>query len=312
MRAGTIIFAVLYTAAAAQAQTYSIGTNPQGSLAYATGAAVSKVVIEATGLKMRVAPQGGPVVTLPLVNNGELAFFIANAAAAAFAQEGINTFKGRPQKNLRMVASLIPLYSGFFVRKTSEIRTVADLRGKRVPSGFLKQKIVHYTISAGLATAGLTSDDVKSVPVPNTVRAVQDFVEGKTDAGWGAITAAAVKQADASVGGVRILSLPSTAAALKAMKRHAPAASIRTVQPGPNFPGVEGPTNVLMLPFLLMAGTRTPDDVVYKVVKAIHANKKKLVAALGLFKGFEPKDMNLALGLKVHPGALRFYREVGL
>jgi uncharacterized protein len=59
---------------AASAQTLSIGSNPQGSLAYSTAAGIAKVATEATDLKVRVIPQGGPVVTLPLVNSGEMDF----------------------------------------------------------------------------------------------------------------------------------------------------------------------------------------------------------------------------------------------
>ncbi len=309
------ILAALIPAVAAmpaQAKTYSIGTNPQGSLAYAAGAAIAKVVIEATGLQMRVTPQGGPVITIPLLNSGDLAFSIANAGAASFAQDGKHMFKGRPQKNLRVVGAVLPLYSGFFVRKDSPINRVADLRGKRVPSGFLKQQIAEYTLMAGLAAAGLKPSDVVSVPEPNTVSAVQDFSQGNTDTGFGAITSGGVKEADVAVGGIRVLSLPDTPAALKAMKSVMPPAIIKTVKPSPNFPGVEKPTNVLMLPFLLMASTKTPDDVVYKVTKAIYEHKSQLVASLAVFHGFDPKQMDPALGLKVHPGALRFYKQVGL
>lgn len=316
MRAMTFVAAtlsaVLMAGTAANAQTYSIGTNPQGSLAYAAGAAVSKVVIEASGLKMRVAPQGGPVVTIPLLNNGELAFSIANAGAASFAQDGKDTFKGRPQTNLRVVAAILPLYSGFFARADSDIKTLADLKGKRIPTGFLKQKIVEYTVSASLAAGGMSLSDVVGVPAANAVRATQDFTEGKTDAGFSSITSGMVKQAAASVGGIRVLSLPNTPEAVKALRAVVPAGAIATVKPGPNFPGVEGPTNVMLLPFLLMASSKTSDEVVYKVAKAIYENKDKLVAGLGAFRGFDPKAMNPDLGLKVHPGADKFYKEVGI
>lgn len=60
----------------APAQTLSLGTNPQGSLAYATGSAISKVGIEKANLRIRVPPQGGPSNTVPLVNSGELDFSI--------------------------------------------------------------------------------------------------------------------------------------------------------------------------------------------------------------------------------------------
>ena len=51
------LLALAFAAQGVQAQTVSIGTNPQGSLAYATGAGVAKVAIEAGGVNMRVCPR---------------------------------------------------------------------------------------------------------------------------------------------------------------------------------------------------------------------------------------------------------------
>lgn len=64
------------------AQTYSVGSNPQGSLAYAAGSVVSKVGIDHANLQMRVVPQGGPNVVVPLVNAGELEFSTPMARSA--------------------------------------------------------------------------------------------------------------------------------------------------------------------------------------------------------------------------------------
>lgn len=94
--AGTAIAAVAATSVAAQ--TVSIGTNPQGSMAYIAGAGVAKVAIEDGDVKMRVVPQGGPVVTLPLLNNGELDFTIAVSVVTAFARSGDAMFKGASRK----------------------------------------------------------------------------------------------------------------------------------------------------------------------------------------------------------------------
>jgi TRAP-type uncharacterized transport system substrate-binding protein len=74
--------ATVLGAATASAQTLGIGSNPQGSLAYSTAAGIAKVATEATDLKLRVIPQGGPVVTLPLVNSGELDFSISVSMSA--------------------------------------------------------------------------------------------------------------------------------------------------------------------------------------------------------------------------------------
>ena len=151
----TTAIAATALAAGASAQTVSIGTNPQGSLAYATGAGVAKVAIEDAGVKMRVVPQGGPVVTLPLLNDGELDFTISVSVVTAFAKSGGAMFKGRKQENVRVVASLFPLVVGWYVRDDSPIKTLGDLRGKRVPSRYTKQKIAGLFARALLATAGV-------------------------------------------------------------------------------------------------------------------------------------------------------------
>jgi uncharacterized protein len=96
----------------ASAQTLSIGSNPQGSLAYSTAAGIAKVATEATDLKVRVIPQGGPVVTLPLLNNGELDFTISLSIPAAFSTQGRAMFKkSGKQANVRVCCGIVPVAS---------------------------------------------------------------------------------------------------------------------------------------------------------------------------------------------------------
>ncbi|MDE0703356.1 MAG: TAXI family TRAP transporter solute-binding subunit, partial [Rhodospirillaceae bacterium] len=180
--------ALTLAAAPAFAQTYSIGTNPQGSSAYATGAAVAKVAKDVLNLRARVVPQGGPVVTLPLVDKGRLNFSIAVSVVAAFANQGKAMFKGKPQPNVRVVAVLRTLRLGIFAPKDSKINSVADLKGVRLSSGFAKQRIQGLFWRALLNMADLTFKDVKGVPAPNGVRGVDDYMGGKVDAGMFSIT----------------------------------------------------------------------------------------------------------------------------
>jgi TRAP transporter TAXI family solute receptor len=299
-------------ASAAAAQTYSIGSNPQGSMAYAAAAAIAKVASEDAGLKTRVVPQGGPVVTLPLVNNGELDFSISMSVVAAFGVKGERMFKGRAQNNLRVAATLFPLRLGFFVRKDSGITSLTQLKGKRLGARFTKQKIVAVTSSAQLATVGLTYKDVIGVPVANGVRMVDDFIAGRIDAANWSLSSGATRKAHAAVGGIRVLSLRNTPEALAAMRKIAPGSIIETIQPGPRYPGVVGPTNTLTGAFVLMVSTKVPNDLVYKVVKALYSNKKKLVGVHKVYNDFEGKKMHLDIGMQFHAGALKFYREKGI
>jgi TRAP-type uncharacterized transport system substrate-binding protein len=62
---------------------------------------------------------------------------------------------------------------------------------------------------------------------------------------------------------------------------------------------------------LLVTSTHASDDLVYKVTKLIYENKPALAAASAMMKGFDPKMMDEANLVPYHPGAEKFYREVG-
>ncbi|MYJ71125.1 MAG: TAXI family TRAP transporter solute-binding subunit [Rhodospirillaceae bacterium] len=308
--AAALTLAALPAVGPAFAQTYSIGTNPQGSSAYATGAAVAKVAKDVLNLRARVVPQGGPVVTLPLVDKGRLNFSIAVSVVTAFAHKGQAQFKGKPQKNVRVVARLRTLRLGIFAPKDSKIASVADLKGVRLSSGFPKQPIQRVFWSALLNMADLTYKDVKGVPAPNGVRGVDDYMGGKVDAGMFSITSGKMRQAYASRG-FKYVSLPDDPASVKKMQAIAPGAVVEKIGPSPAYAGVTGPTNIMAASFIVTANAKVSDDIVYKLVKAMAANKKMMVAAFKGMAGFNPKQMYTDIGVPYHPGAMKYYRETG-
>ena len=296
----------------ASAKTVSIGTNPQGSLAYATGAGVAKAAIEKADVKMRVIPQGGPVVTLPLLNQGKLDFTISVSVVTAFANKGQAMFKGKKQTNVRIVASLFPLLLGTFVRKDSPIQTFADLKGKRIPSKYTKQKISGLFTRAMMATAGVSMKDVKPFPVASGVRAVEAFMANKIDAVNFSLSSGKTRQAHASVGGIRFLSAEMTPKTQAILQKIAPGSVLDVVKPSARFPFLTKPINTIVAPFIVNASTHTPNEVVYKVVKAIYENKAKMISSHKAFGGFQPKTINRDLGLEYHEGAKKFFKEAGL
>ena len=304
------ILASVIAAAPAAAQTFSIGTNPEGSAAYSTGAAVARVAKDKLGLRARVVPQGGPVVTLPLVSKGQLNTSIANSVVTAFAYQGGAMFKGKPQKNVRVVAVVHTLRLGVFVRKDSKIKTLADLKGVRLSSDFAKQRIQHIFWSAILAMPGYSFKDVRQVPVPNGVRAVDDFTAGKVDASMFSITSGKVRQAFASVD-ARYVPMYDDPSAVKRAQAISPGIIIETVDPSPAYAGVTEPTKIMAAPFIVTAGAQEPEDGIYKLAKAMAENKKLMVS---VFKGmgeFDPKKMYVDFGVPYHPGAMKYYRETG-
>lgn len=261
---------------------------------------------------MRVIPQGGPDVTIPLVNTGELEFSVSNSIPVYYAQRGAAMFRDRPQETVRMVAALYNLNVAFFVRADSDIQSMEDLRGRRVATEFTGQRVLHTMQSAILATVGMGIADLDAVPVPSGVRGVDEFDAGGVDATIFSVGSGRVQQAHASVGGLRWLPVPMTDEAQAALVAVAPGSYIEEIQPSESRVGITGPTGVFAGPFLLVAGENTPEDMVYSVTRLIHENAETLGAADAQFLDFDPANMARDLDIQMHPGAIRFYREIGL
>jgi TRAP transporter TAXI family solute receptor len=300
-------------AALAQQQPVALVSLPQGTINYFQTAAIAKVVQQNSDLIMRVKTMRGAPMGLAAVAEGDAEFQLGNIIEATDALNGTGDYKGAPLKTLRVVANNRPLGLGIFVRKDSPIKTIADLKGKRFPTGWKAYPSVVTNITAILKTGGLTFDDVNPVPVPELIRATEDFKQGKTDAGYFAVDGPKVREIDAAVGAIRFLSLPNTKEAQEAVRSVKPDLFIMPVKPGPNLPGVIGTTNVLAFDLVITTSTKVPDAVVRSFVKALHDNREALIKAHPSFRQFDPKQMAKPFrAMKYHPAALKYYEEIGL
>src|SRR6185312_12177910 len=120
--------ALVLSASVAAAQTFGFATMQPGTLNHTSGSAVAKVLKEKAGLNVVVQPTAGESVLIPLVSRGEAEFGIANILEVQAAKASA--------PNLRLIGSLHPLRGAFWVRKDSNMRTMADLKGKRVGMGY--------------------------------------------------------------------------------------------------------------------------------------------------------------------------------
>lgn len=291
----------------------SIASLPQSTTNFFQASAIAKVVQQHSKYRMRVQPLRGSSLTLAAVNAGEAEFTLGGSAEMMDAQDGVRDYDGKPLKNLRVAFNNRPLQLGVFVRKDSNITRIEQLKGKRMPTGWKAFPFAAVYINATLATAGLSLDDMQPVPVPDIVRAGEDFKEGKTDATAFAVGAPAVTEIASAVGGVRFLSIAEGQSALDAVRKLHRAFYIDTVQPGPRMTGVEAPTRVVAYDLVLVAGTQVPEDVVYTLVKIVSEQAAELGQAHVSFADFNTKGMSKDLpDLTYHPGAIRFYRERGV
>ena len=298
----------------AVAQTYGMGTNPQGSLFYTLAVGISRVISTQTKLKFRVQPSAGTTTFLPLLNRGRLDFAVNNPIETTFARRGEEMFKGRPNPNLRVVARLFPTFTGVIVRNDDKAKTIADLKGRRMPAEFTSQTIVQFMVRAYFANVGISYKDFRSVPVANVVAGAEEFMAGRVCCSINLVGAAAIRQANATIsGGVRFLSISKAPDAVKRMQAIAPGSYVRTLPPAKPFVGVRAPTNFLAWDVLLITAKHVPDAVVYEVVKTLSKAKPALVRIHPAFRGFNPKRMyQKGLEIPYHPGAVKFYKEHGM
>lgn len=311
MRRFLFAASVALFAAAAHAQVLGIGTAPQGTIGYNIGSAIAKVLLETQNLQSRVQPYSGSSAVFPLVNSGEVDLTVGNTLEMQEAANGEGPYAGRKQPNLRVLAVIFPLNVGLFVKKDAPFKSIADLKGKRVVYGFTAQVTLQRVVDAILANGGLSGTDIVPVLVPNVNRGADDFASGSADAGFFAIGAGKVAEVDKITGGIRFLPMSDAPDAVAAMKKLVPYAYVHEVKPAPAFAGVVGPTKLMAYDYLVITGAHVKDDIAYKVAKAIHDNKDKLVASLGAFRGFNPNGMYKDVPAPFHPGALKLYRELG-
>jgi TRAP transporter TAXI family solute receptor len=249
-----------------------------------------------------------------IVNSGASEISLANSFDVQFFVTGTGDWEGRGKKdNIRVIGRLVPLYPGMLVRKSSDIKTIADLKGKRVPTGFGAQKNVQRLIAAYLANTGLSYDDVQGVLTQNVITSADDFAAGKIDTFAFALGSAKVKQVDATVGGLRTLSINTEPAAVKRMQALMPGSYPYLVKPSRNLVEVSEPVNLMAYDVVLFTNMQTSDDAIYRIAKALHDNKEELVKVFRPLAEFEPALMAKHYdALEYHPGAVRYYKDNGM
>ena len=162
-----------------------IGTHPTGGTYYACGSGIAKVLSDHAPFQVTVLPTGGPNAYMPMIQSGELALGLMGGNDMDWAYNA-GTNYDEPATNLRALVTghrvpVLPLV----VRVDSGIKTVADLKGKRVGHGYGGNVEGQELITATLEAAGLSWDDVQAIPQPDAQSSFTALQEGRIDATFG-------------------------------------------------------------------------------------------------------------------------------
>lgn len=309
MKAFALMLGLGMTAAwAAQAQVVGLGSTTRGGTSQ-IGKQIAATVSEHSPLRMSPQELARTGDYMPLVNAGEIEFGISNVVQLDHAYRGFGMSEGTPMTDLRLAAVLMPFRAGFIVPASSDVQSVADLRGRNVPA-FPPRELGAFVVGAYLANAGMTLEDVNGVSVPNFPRMWQSFEQGTTDVTVVVVGSGTNREMDQKLGGVRFLSFEEDG--LAGMREWLPQMYLAEVGPDANIPGIAQPTNVMVYDYTFFANTQTADDDVYAAVKALYEQEEALLASGPFWNGFDGARMASDVGIPFHPGAIRFYKEVGI
>lgn len=303
-------------AARAQQQFFRIGTGGTGGTYFPVGGMIANAISEAsgTGVKGLVATavaSNGSLANINAIGAGQFEAGLTQADVAYWAWSGTGLFEGRPKvDSIRFVANLYPESVQIVAKRGSGIRSVADLKGKRVSldepgSGTLiDARIV-------LAAYGLTDRDLK----PEYLKmgpAADRMRDGALDAfftvgGW---PTGAIAELASSQGGIDLLPVDGEAAQ-RLLKQYSFFSA--DVIPADAYKG-SAETKTIAVGAQLVTSAKLPDALVHDITKALwnDATRKMLDAGHAKGKLIRKETAIDGAGIPLHPGAERFYREAGL
>lgn len=286
-------------------QVIGLATTKGGATAQ-IATALAKVISEKSDLQVRPQELANTSQYIPLVNSGKVELGIANLPQAYYAVTGTGMSSGQPNPNLRLIARLFPFAAGLVATDKSGMKTYADLKGKRVPR-FPANSLGDFFVRSCLANAGLSYDDVVSVPMANFPRQFAAFKQGDIDASIAAVGSQIVIDFKATLGGVHFMSYSKDKA--EAAEKILPGGELRTMPVDAANVGIAADTLVMAYDYTLFAGNSVPDAVVAKVAKALIAGAADLKASSPLWAEYDPKKLyrpltGAASVLKYHPGAI--------
>lgn len=288
----------------------SIGTAPVVGGFYLVGGALAEVLNQNPGeMNWEVTAEAtkGSQENIRRLDQGEMELAISNSAITYFAARGEAGWD-KPY-DVRVIMTLAPNVAQFITKRDSDIRTMADLRGKRVATGPAGAGFEQF-VGPLLAAHGLGFEDF--TPVNSTQGAAVDMLaDGSIAAAFlgGAVPHPAITQAAATLD---IRFVPYSDEARRRLSDEyaffwpveVPPGTYRGIDEA--FPGL----NVGSM-HLITSATQS-DDLVYAVTRTLWENRADVVERAAAGRSINPENVVRDTGTEFHPGAIRFYREIGI
>ena len=280
-------------------------SKPPGSRECGKGGSCGVPNLIASAVSSRGSVDNVNAIISGLRNSG-----FAQSDVAYWAYTGTGTMEGKePAKDLRTIAALFQEHIHLVALKKSNINSVKDLKGKRVSldepgSGtYVDAKLI-------LESNGLSTSDVKAEALKGKA-ATDALRNGKVDAIFvvaGFPTGAIVELASA----VDIKLVPIDGAGAKALTSKYGFFSQSPIPSG-TYEGVDE-VNTVAVGAQWFTSAKEDNELIYQITKALWNKESRKLMDVGHAKGktITPESALSGVGVPLHPGAEKFYKEAGL
>ena len=288
----------------------SVGTAPPGGAFFVVGGAIAQVVDDHGGdLSWDVTAEAtkGTQENIRRLVRGELDFALANAAISYFAVRGAGAWGEKQEINA--VMTLAPNIALFVTPEGTGIRAMGDLKGKRVVVGPAGAGF-EYFLAPILEAHGVTYEDFS--PLHNTqAGAVDMLADGSAAAAFlgGAVPTASITQASASQ---NIYFIPFGETEKEGLFRDYPFFNAASIPPE-TYRGQTGTFEGMNVGSMhLVTPAALDEETVYRFTKILYENRADVVRKHPAGKAIHPANVIRDTGTPFHPGAVRYYREIGI
>jgi TRAP transporter TAXI family solute receptor len=297
---------------AQQKITLTFSAGPTGGTWTPMAAATAEIVKRKfPELDVMVEP-GAALVNMEKMRNDKTDLGLSMTTVTADARAGVNSWKGKQTDKPLVVANFYPNVWQLVVPLDSDIRKFTDLKGKAValpPRG-------NTSLSEGwellLKVYGMRLEDLGTKSY-GSITENEELLKNRQAVamGWTTVVPASYMLSLGTAMKLRLLSVPDDIIT-----------KVREIHPGyakyviPKSVyagyGVEEDVQTFQAATILIASAKTPADAIYKVTKAIVEGREDYGRVTAAMKGVTAKDIAESFGLPRHPGAEKYYKEVGL
>lgn len=291
----------------------SIGTGGVTGVYYPTGGALSKLLNERQeefGIRASYESTAGSVFNVNALESGEMEFGLVQSDRQYQAYNGLAEWESDgPQRKIRAVFSLHAEAVTLVAAADAGIEKLSDIKGKKVNVGNPGSGQLGNSTDV-LRAAGIDIETEIEAEYLDAAEAPRMLQDNRIDAFFYTVghPSGAIQEATAGSRKVKFIPIEKMDSLLKQFPYYA-----TTEIPHEVYPMASNTENIptIGVKATLLSSTDVSEEVVYSLTKAVFENLEEFKTLHPAFQQLNPDMMLSANSVPYHPGALRYYKEVG-